>query len=59
MIYQSYLRRYSGLVLLIAVYAILVLAYSYVIPFSKGPDEYINYQYILFIAKSFVGLMTK
>ena len=27
------------------------MAYSSAIPFSKGPDEYINYQYILFIAK--------
>lgn len=42
---------YGGLALLLIAYLVLVQAYSYAIPFSKGPDEYINYQYILFIAR--------
>ncbi len=46
-----YLNQYGGLVLLLALYIVLTLTYSYAIPFSKGPDEYIHYQYILFIAK--------
>ncbi|MFN8454579.1 MAG: phospholipid carrier-dependent glycosyltransferase [Anaerolineae bacterium] len=44
-------RRYAGLIFLLVLYTILNLAYNYVIPFSKGPDEYIHYQYISFIAK--------
>lgn len=43
--------RYLPLGLLLLLYFALGLSYSYVIPFSKGPDEYINYQYIYFIAK--------
>ncbi|MBN1994187.1 MAG: hypothetical protein JW953_15925 [Anaerolineae bacterium] len=49
--YRLYLRQYGGAGLLLIIYIILSLAYNYAIPFSKGPDEYINYQYILFIAK--------
>ncbi|HXW01425.1 MAG TPA: hypothetical protein VEC93_23645, partial [Anaerolineae bacterium] len=49
--YRLYFRNYSGLAGLLVIYLALALAYSYAIPFSKGPDEYINYQYILFIAR--------
>lgn len=45
------LRPHSGLLPLLIIYLILVMAYSYAIPFSKGPDEYINYQYIDFISR--------
>ena len=45
------LPLYGGLFSLLLFYGILVFAYSYTIPFSKGPDEYINYQYIHFIAE--------
>jgi hypothetical protein len=49
--YRLYFRNYSGLAGLLVIYLALALTYSYAIPFSKGPDEYINYQYILFIAQ--------
>lgn len=45
LIKRQNLYQYSGLILLLTLYLILASAYSYAIPFSKGPDEYINYQY--------------
>lgn len=45
------LTQYIPLFLLLPLYFLLVMAYSAAIPFSKGPDEYINYEYILFIAQ--------
>jgi hypothetical protein len=47
----SYIRQWGGLALLLTIYLVLAFAYTHAIPFSKGPDEYINYQYILFIVK--------
>jgi 4-amino-4-deoxy-L-arabinose transferase-like glycosyltransferase len=50
--YRRYFNQYGGIAGLVVVYILLVTAYSAAIPFSKGPDEYINYQYILFIAQN-------
>jgi 4-amino-4-deoxy-L-arabinose transferase-like glycosyltransferase len=48
---SSRIKQHLGLAFLLTLYFILTAAYSNAIPFSKGPDEYINYQYILFIAQ--------
>jgi hypothetical protein len=45
-----WLKPHLGVVLLLVVYLIVAIAHSWVIPLSKGPDEYDNFLYIQFIA---------
>ncbi len=44
------MKHYFGLILLLTIYLLLAFAHSWVIPLSKGPDEYDNFLYIQFIA---------
>lgn len=48
---STIIRRHSALGLLLLLYISLALGYSYTIRFGKGPDEWINYEYIHFIAQ--------
>ncbi len=52
LVFRQKLSPYGGMFVILVLYACLVFAYNYTIPFSKGPDEYINYQYIHFIAQN-------
>jgi hypothetical protein len=47
----SWLRRYFGLLVALAVYLLLAMAYFFIVPIFEGPDEWTHTGHIEYIAE--------